>query len=194
LIELPVKVAGACALAVFDPGKEIDSKRVASVAVEVKQGTVAAVAPDTDAQPTWALGTPDAWFEAMIEDRRDALRISGIKPGLAQSIVKALHNDLFRFGGVRNPAHRVFLNAGVCRQKRRLVGSPKQPRAQIRTDLEPWRLPASRPVCACTGTTKQREEGYSDDFQESSLDRRLGVRLGRPCGPGDRVGNRIRYL
>jgi DNA-binding HxlR family transcriptional regulator len=96
LIKLPARSVGACALVVLTPEEEVKSKRLASVAVEVKRGTIVSAASDLGTRPTWALGSTDAWLEAIVAGRHNALRISGEKPHLAHAIVKALHIGLFR--------------------------------------------------------------------------------------------------
>lgn len=98
LVELSGRSTGACALAVLTSDDGASSKQqVAGVAVEVKQGTIVTCRMDTaTTQPTWALGTADAWLEAVVDGNPNTLRISGAKPRLARSIVKALHAGLLR--------------------------------------------------------------------------------------------------
>ena len=99
LAELPARSVGACALAVLTSSEERSrlKQNVAGVAVEIKQGEIVSCAVGTPAsQPTWALGTIDAWLDAMVEGRRDALRVSGTKPRLAEGIVRGLHAGLFK--------------------------------------------------------------------------------------------------
>lgn len=98
IARLPARASGACALAVLTSEKRAKSKRsVAGVALELKEGEVVSCSTDAAGrQPTWALGTIDAWLEAVVDGRTDALRASGAKPTLARGIVKALHADLFR--------------------------------------------------------------------------------------------------
>lgn len=98
LVDLPARASGSCALAVMTSSERTRSRRrVAGVTVKVKQGAL--VSCETGAalaQDTWALGSVDAWFDAVVDGSRDALRFSGAKPHLAQSLVKALHAALFR--------------------------------------------------------------------------------------------------
>lgn len=98
LVRLPARATGACGLAVVTSEERNNSKReVAGVALEVSEGEIVSCSADApSAQPTWALGTVSAWFEALVDGRSDALRVSGAKPRLATGIVKALRADLFR--------------------------------------------------------------------------------------------------
>jgi DNA-binding HxlR family transcriptional regulator len=98
LAQLPPKSTGACTLAALMSEERIRRKRdIAGAAVEVDRGTIVSFRAETAAtQPTWALGTVDAWLEAMVDGRHEALRIGGAKPRLAKGLVKALHTALFR--------------------------------------------------------------------------------------------------
>lgn len=97
LAELPLRSTGVCALAVLTSEEQTGAKRdVAGVAVEVKGGAIVSCsAGAASSQPTWALGTVDAWLEALVDGRSETLRVSGTKPRLATSIIKALHTTLF---------------------------------------------------------------------------------------------------
>lgn len=97
LVEVPSKrLSGACTLAVLvSDGAEPD---VAGVTVEVERGSIvsygsngAAVAPTT-----WALGTAEAWLQALIDGQSDGLRTGGAKPRLAQGLVDGLRETVFR--------------------------------------------------------------------------------------------------
>lgn len=91
LVSLPLSARGSCALAVGTGGEE----RVAGVRAEVERGRVAAVEPGLESRlATLALGTPAAWFEAVIDDRADRLRLRG-DSRLALSLVRGLHEALF---------------------------------------------------------------------------------------------------
>jgi DNA-binding HxlR family transcriptional regulator len=98
LARLPAKAGGACSLAVLTAEEGGNSKRdVAGVALEVRDGEIVSCTTGAAGdQPTWALGTVDAWYEALIDGRADALRVGGAKPRLVDGIVRALHADLFR--------------------------------------------------------------------------------------------------
>jgi DNA-binding HxlR family transcriptional regulator len=98
LLRLPAKAAGACALVVLTSEEQTEPKHeVAGVAIEANGGEIVSCGADLDGdRPTWALGTVDAWLEALVDGRANALRVSGAKPFLAKGIVKAMHNDLFR--------------------------------------------------------------------------------------------------
>jgi DNA-binding HxlR family transcriptional regulator len=94
---LPARSTGACALAVLTSEERTGPKReVAGVALEVKQGAIVSCTTGAASnQPTWALGTVNAWLEALVDGRSDALRVSGAKPRLATGIIKAIHTALF---------------------------------------------------------------------------------------------------
>lgn len=108
LARLPARASGACGLAVLTSEERDSAKReVAGVALEVREGEIVSCGPGAAGdQPTWALGTVNDWYAALIEGRADALRVSGDKPRLATGVIKALHTDLFRAydGGSASPS------------------------------------------------------------------------------------------
>jgi DNA-binding HxlR family transcriptional regulator len=97
LVEVSSKrLSGTCTLAVLI--SEDDEPTVAGVAVEVERGAIVSYGPNgTSAAPTtWALGTPAAWFEALITGRDEGLRTSGAQPYLAKGVIDGLREALFR--------------------------------------------------------------------------------------------------
>lgn len=103
LLALPLlgphgRASAGCALAVLTSENGSRSGReVAGVSIEVERGSIVACRAGHAANPaTWALGTADAWFDAVIDGRFDALRIRGAKPKLAEGIVRSLHSTLFK--------------------------------------------------------------------------------------------------
>lgn len=102
LVEVPSKrLSGTCTLAVLvseDDEPTAPEPTVAGVAVEVERGAIVSYDPNgTSTTPTtWALGTPAAWFEALITGRDEGLRTSGAKPRLAKGVVDGLRETLFR--------------------------------------------------------------------------------------------------
>lgn len=98
LAPLPGSARGACMLAAqTDPVEpNPDDRQLAGVSVEVREGRVERCAAEIDAAPrTWAIGTPDAWFDAVIDGRIEDLRIGGARPQLALDLVVGLHLALF---------------------------------------------------------------------------------------------------
>jgi len=101
LVDVPSKrLSGSCTLAVLvteDDEPSAPEPSVAGVAVEVRRGAIVSYDPaGTSAAPmTWALGTPAAWFEALIAGCDESLRVSGAKPRLAKGIVDGLRETLF---------------------------------------------------------------------------------------------------
>jgi hypothetical protein len=97
LARLPAKAAGVCALAVLTSSESSAKRRVAGVVVDVRAGEIVSRKAGVGGnQPTWALGSIDAWLEALVDGRTEALRMSGAKPELAKAIVSSLHDDVFR--------------------------------------------------------------------------------------------------
>lgn len=96
LVDLPDNVSGTCSLAVLiADGDGKPQRQVAGVTLELQKGRVASCLPKGARNPsTWALGTTDAWMEAVLEGRPDALRIQGVKPDLPRRIVKSIHKEL----------------------------------------------------------------------------------------------------
>lgn len=97
LLRLPARAAGVCALAVLTSSEGNAKRSVAGVVVDVRAGEIVSRKADVRGdQPTWALGSIDAWLEALVDGGVDALRASGAKPGLAKAIARSLHEDVFR--------------------------------------------------------------------------------------------------
>ena len=69
---------------------------LAGVYAGVSRGRVVSSAPEIVAKPsTWAIGTPEAWFDLAIDGRIDDLRIGGERPQLALSLATGIHIALF---------------------------------------------------------------------------------------------------
>jgi DNA-binding HxlR family transcriptional regulator len=98
LIELSARASGVCALGVLVSERQNGGKpRAAGVCLELKKGEIVSCRPGIPGnQETWALGTLDEWFDALVDGRTAAVRFGGAKLSLAKGIVKALHDDLFR--------------------------------------------------------------------------------------------------
>jgi DNA-binding HxlR family transcriptional regulator len=98
LVELPRDACGAGVLAALvstEAGNGTKPK-LAAVSFAVKDGRVVSCGAGAPASPTtWALGTEDAWLDALIDVRLDTLRVRGVKQGLALDVVRGLHDALF---------------------------------------------------------------------------------------------------
>lgn len=97
LVPLCPSADGRCVLAVHTgPSEPKKGDQVVGVAVGVERGRVvscsAEVAPDL---PSWALGDPAAWFDAVIEGRLDDLFVGGSDPQLVLELVSGLHLALY---------------------------------------------------------------------------------------------------
>lgn len=69
---------------------------LAAVSLVVEKGEVVSCAPGTTLKPTtWALGTPGAWLDAVVEGNRDGLRLRGEDASMAISFVEGMHRALF---------------------------------------------------------------------------------------------------
>jgi len=96
LSELPAKSSGTCVLAVVTSDTSEAPPEAAGVSLDVVEGRIAAMRAGTHGDPSaWVLGTPEAWFEALVDGSRSALRPSGAKPRLAKSIVIAIQAALW---------------------------------------------------------------------------------------------------
>ena len=98
LVPLPPLAQGSCVLAAQTDPVEPDARdrRLVGVEVEVAKGeVVAAVAAIEGTPSTWAVGTPDTWFEMVIDGKLGDLRIGGSSPQLALDLVAGLHHALF---------------------------------------------------------------------------------------------------
>jgi len=98
LVDLPGEASGRCVLAApatsARPGD--DDPSLAAVSVTFERGELAAAVAGAEESPsTWALGTPDAWLDALVDGDTQALRIRGSEPALAGLIVEGLHRALF---------------------------------------------------------------------------------------------------
>ena len=100
LVELAPDVSGTCALTVLMPAQTgpWPEGEVAGVSIGVAKGRVVSCVASTTFNPaSWALGSPEAWHEALIDGRLGALRFRGAIPGLPEQIVERVHDSLFPF-------------------------------------------------------------------------------------------------
>jgi len=98
LAPLPGYARGRCMLAAQTDPVEPDARdrEMAGVSVEVAKGNLLSSAADISAEPsTWAVGTPDTWFDVVIDGRIEDLRIGGAYPQLALDLVAGIHLALF---------------------------------------------------------------------------------------------------
>lgn len=97
LISLPVEQSGRCLLAV-DPGGSAGTdvaRHGGGVFLEIEHGEAAVPIPDPEREPSaWALGTAEAWVEAMVDGRFGDLEVGGEEPRLAQAVIAELHAAL----------------------------------------------------------------------------------------------------
>lgn len=97
LIDLEVTRSGACVLAVNkgSGGAGDAAGRAAGALVEIEHGAVASCSPKLGSEPmTWALGSADAWVEAILEGKLDRIRLGGKDRKLAEDLVEQLHRVL----------------------------------------------------------------------------------------------------
>ena len=95
---LPGSANGACVLSV--PAESEDGNgsdpNLAGVTVEVEHGTVTRCVPHLEpGTPTWALGSPSTWLNAVIDGELQRLRFGGASPQLAVDLVHGIHFALF---------------------------------------------------------------------------------------------------
>ncbi len=98
LVELTVNYSGSCLLAVdTGSGNGAESRgRLAGVNVEIAQGTVTSCVSRLEQEPpTWALGSVNAWVEAIRDGRLERLRMGGAEPRLATAVIEGIHASLF---------------------------------------------------------------------------------------------------
>jgi DNA-binding HxlR family transcriptional regulator len=98
LVGLSGDLSGHFTLAVDTGAGELEKgERLAGVRVEVEKGEIGDCVSRLEQDPrTWALGTVDAWIDAIVDRRPDRLRIGGTEAALARDLVVALHDALFR--------------------------------------------------------------------------------------------------
>lgn len=105
LVILPETASGACVLAVRTGGGEAAERPVDSlsgVTVTVERGRVTGCGVEVaERPPSWALGTSEAWLDAVIDGDLTALRFNGTQPRLARALVHGLHHALFGRRGRR---------------------------------------------------------------------------------------------
>jgi hypothetical protein len=97
LVRLPEAGTGTCLLASRnDRGDEAGNPALAGATVEVRGGEVTACSVEWEGEPpTWAIGTSDAWLDAVIDGHMEDLRIGGTDPQLACDLAQALNLALF---------------------------------------------------------------------------------------------------
>lgn len=96
-VPIPPQMTGTCTLAALTAREAgVAASRVAGVTAELEAGRVISCRPGDGSTPgTWALGTTEAWLDAVIGGDDTGLRIGGDQPLLARAIVSGLHTTLF---------------------------------------------------------------------------------------------------
>lgn len=115
LVRLPAIAHGSCILSVVPeaPRDGGDGKRGGSrgsgvqaatssgveavgVSIAIDRGRLVRCVPHLEpSAPSWALGTPKAWLNAVIEANLGKLRLGGARPQLPADLVNGLHLTLF---------------------------------------------------------------------------------------------------
>jgi DNA-binding HxlR family transcriptional regulator len=96
LVPLRPGARGTCMLAVQTEPAGSSDAGLAGVTVKVDRGEIVFCASEIVAEPpTWAVGAPETWLDAVIEARVDGLRIGGARPQLALDLISGLHYALF---------------------------------------------------------------------------------------------------
>lgn len=96
---LPPECGGRCVLAMRADGPTALGSRLegfAGVTVEVDRGQV--VSCDAELRedaPTWVLGAPGSWLDAVIDGKLENLQLDGARPKLAADLIQGLHFGLF---------------------------------------------------------------------------------------------------
>lgn len=93
LVRLPQSTRGTCLLASrTDAEDEPGGPALAGTTVEVMAGEVISSSVEWEGEPaTWAIGTSDAWLDAVLDGRMEDLRIGGANPQLACDLARALN-------------------------------------------------------------------------------------------------------
>jgi DNA-binding HxlR family transcriptional regulator len=99
LVPLPESATGTCELAVRTAATgsgDGGEPEAVGVTVEVDRGkVVSCVARLGKGLSTWALETPRAWFDGVIDGHVEGLRFGGASPQLAADLVNGIHFALF---------------------------------------------------------------------------------------------------
>lgn len=95
LVVLPIDRSGSCLLAVNTAKGGEPTHQVAGVHVDLERGEVISCVSRLEQGPsTWALGTVDAWVEAIVDSRFDNLLVGGREPDLARGLIEGLHRSI----------------------------------------------------------------------------------------------------
>jgi len=97
LVPLPPYASGRCLLAAQTELEPLGTDpHLAGVSLTVENGEITSCTTDLSGDPpTWAMGSAEAWLEAVIDGRMEGLRIAGANPQLALDLVAGLHLALF---------------------------------------------------------------------------------------------------
>ncbi|HET6571317.1 MAG TPA: hypothetical protein VFG58_07510 [Solirubrobacterales bacterium] len=92
LIELPPEASGNCVLAAPTTNGNGSASELVALGLTIANGQIAATEPAGATDPdTWALGSADAWLDAIAEGRGDELRVGGPDATLVSVVVERLH-------------------------------------------------------------------------------------------------------
>jgi DNA-binding HxlR family transcriptional regulator len=98
LVVLPTGGTGSCKLVVNTAeGEEPEApmQQAAGVHVDLERGEITSCVSGLEQDPsTWALGSVEAWAEAIAEGRFDNLRVGGRDQDLARGLIEGLHLSL----------------------------------------------------------------------------------------------------
>lgn len=93
LLDLPAELSGSCRMAIEIAGGE--RRRLAGVTVEVRSGRITACVTRLQGEAdAWALGSPGAWLDAVIERDSDRLELGG-DCRLARAAIDSMNQTLF---------------------------------------------------------------------------------------------------
>lgn len=97
LAPLPPDATGTCMFgAQVEPTPEGAGPGIAGAIVEVAQGQiVSTMAAISSAPSSWAVGTPEAWLDAVIDGCFESLRIGGVDAQLPADLINGIHFALF---------------------------------------------------------------------------------------------------
>jgi DNA-binding HxlR family transcriptional regulator len=117
LLQLPPRSEGTLVIAILPGQVDAQTRDPEGATLLIRGGRVAVSTPEIDeSAPTWALGTPGFWLDAVLTGEIDQLRIGGEAPQLGTDLATGVHRGLLALGSGRPLTGNLTYRARTTKQ------------------------------------------------------------------------------